>query len=167
MVAYGSILVLQPGSSPNLLDFYGGFITKAVLVKSPATGGWFNLQLLAPTWKSGSGTESSISFSMVGFLDDQPPSLGTFQNHLMNTNPGVLEWGLLWTRRHPFHLSGSEQCQDLRTKDNIVNKRYCHCIYGSGNSKGLGSYEPGTIDMKTIYMENIFCSSEQADTCSL
>lgn len=114
----------------------------------------------------GVGLKVPSLFPWLVSLTTSPHSLGTFQNCLMNINPGVLEWGCIMNTETPIS-PGSEAISGSEDKGQYCNKRYSHCICGSGNSKALGSYEPGTIDMKTIYVENIFCSSEQADTCSL
>ena len=69
----------------------------------------------------------------------------------------MVEWCLLWILRHPVHLYDTEVIlgtEDKKTKN--CNKRYSHCSYCSGNSKYLGSCEPGTWTKTKIYKKHIF-----------
>ena len=92
---------------------------------------WFNhwplgliqLKLLSAPRKPGLGTESSILLFKVSSPGNQPGSLGTFQSHLINTNPVVVERGLLWTTRHPFRPYSSEAISGTEGKrPNIITK---------------------------------------------
>ena len=77
---------------------------------------------------------------MVGSPGNQPPSWGGIQ-------------------KSPF----LKLFQELRRRDQIS-----HCSCRSGNSKGLGICEPGTVDEEQIYMRNIYIytwSSEWPNIC--
>ena len=45
-----------------------------------------------------------------------------------------------------FTSPDSEGFQELGQEPKYYDRRCCYCYYLSGNSKGLGSWEPGTID---------------------
>lgn len=60
-------------------------------------------------------------------------------------------------KKHQFHFYDSEVFSGIEDKETkYYDQRCSHCSYSSENSKGLGSYEPGTVQEGQLYMRNIF-----------
>ena len=93
----------------------------------------------------------------------QIPTLccSVLKSHLIYINPVVVERGLL---KITFHFYGSEAISG--TEDRRPNP-VSHCSSDSRNFKGLGIYEQRSLDKNQKYVENIFWSSELANTCFL
>lgn len=84
--------VHQLGNSPNpvLMDFYGGDITQKWLIKSLATGDWFNLQSLScPQGLWGWDWKLQLSNRKIGSSGNHPwPSVWS-KSHLMNITKDI------------------------------------------------------------------------------
>lgn len=71
------------------------------------------------------------------------------KSHLNSKNLVVVKKGLLWITGH---LYGSEILSKTMTETNCYDKRCSYCSYFPGNSQGVGSCEPGTVDEKNMYI---------------
>lgn len=54
-----------------------------------------------------------------------------------------------------------KQIQKLKVRDQILQQKIFSLLLFSGNSKGLGSYEPGTMDEAQIYKKKVYIGSSK------
>lgn len=96
------------------------------------------------------GSENSTPLFVVRSPGNQPPSFGASKSHLIHINPVVVKRGMLGILRNPLHLY--KAVSGIEDKRKYYDERCSHHSYCSGNSKGYGCREPGTMNETEIYI---------------
>ena len=80
---------------------------------------------------------------LVPLANILPHSYRISKSHLIKINSFLVERDLLWIMRHPFTLRLWMDFRKWGHKTKYYSKICSHCSHCPGNSKGLGSCEPG------------------------
>lgn len=72
---------------------------------------------------------------------------------LFKSHPAMVERGLLWITRYPFHFVALKRFQELRAGDQTWSQKIFPLIL---SLQGFGKCEPGIMDKDQTYMKILF-----------
>ena len=137
-------------SEPCPFGFLWRIITWVWLIKSLAL---VTDSTSSPSPLSGSQSHASIH---GWFPCNHPPSLG----HLININPVMVERGLSWITRHPFHLYGSSDFRNWKQETKYLWQKMLQLLLSLRKFQGLWELRARNPEWRPNNVRNIFWSSE-------